>query len=97
MWSCDAHHILYGYTEQSTTIDGVHYSTRSKLYGKWNYQGIMSISDFEDRFPVQYGIVAGYMTLKNGLENYFNKETTFANTSTNVNVNEGYQVRCIKE
>ena len=98
VWSCDAHHILYGYTEQSTTIDGVHYSTRSsKLSGKWNYQGIMPISDFEDRFPVQYGVVAGYMTLKNGLENYFNKETTFTNTSTNVNVNEGYQVRCIKE
>ena len=98
VWSSNAYQILFGYTEQSTTIDGVHYSTRpSKLSGSWSYQGIMSISDFKDVFPVQHGIVEGYMTIKNGLENYFNKETTYGNTSTNVNINEGYQVRCVKE
>ena len=98
VWSSNAYQILFGYTEQSTTIDGVHYSTRpSKLSGSWSYQGIMSISDFKDGFPVQHGIVEGYMAIKNGLENYFNKETTYDNTSTNVNINEGYQVRCVSE
>lgn len=97
MWSSDGFEIAYGYSDQTITIDGVHYSDRYWTSRNWTYKGIMSIPDFKEDFPVPYETVRGYMALVNGLENYSKKTEIFTNSKGDVNTNRGYQIRCVSE